>query len=426
MNQLAQFILAMLLTIITPGNSHFSRVPIPRCDATCQKTPLCSNKTDWRCKVPEFAPRLYAQKLKYYRQSGMSPVQARARAKLESFTRPETYAEGLVRYVIISRAIAATSKSNTRYICKESCNEQSRDSHKVCSQQPGDARKTCDDKADKAAISCHKSCVNTAPWLWSQSGLAIMEATVTGQESGYRGDVQGGTGKMGRGDCQWSFPDGRRAAPWTKGAYPIASTCRSVCLGQINVGHGKTPEGYTANDLVGLDYQSTERCLTVVAHVLAKSRLLCTRWHRVADWPAATFSAYGTGATCHAYRKRLARKGGKTISQYAYKVREKNGKLGISWGSFPPDNAIDKRPMAAAWPIRRSKIFQRYEGQYRSHGLNLSPRAQQLLGEPRFQKAVERLMTASHQVEWSRPLPPATPVEVSMKPSPGPIETARR
>jgi hypothetical protein len=429
MTQFAQYIFAMLLAIISPGQSTYSRVALPTCDETCQKTLLCSNPNDWRCKAPQFNQQLYEEHLAQLRKQGMPVDKAMAQARLMSFTRPETYQEGLVRYAVIAQAIADVSEETTQHLCKQTCNEESTSAHNAC---VGADKDQCIAQADADAKSCHQQCIKNAPWLWSRADLAFMIATVTDQESGFRADVHGGTGTLGRGDCEWKFSDGRKAAPFAKGAAPVAGTCRSVCLGQINIGTGKTPGGWSADDLVGLDYQSTKRCVTAVARVLSRSRTLCTRWNRGSgDWSKATFAAYGTGASCVAYQRRTIKKDGKRIVQYAYRVKKDNGKPGVEWAAFPPDNALSKTPMEAGWPARRSSIFQSYMRLYMKKALVIPSNVQQDLAEPRVKDAIQLLMGSSQQVTWMAPLPPKP---AAKKPDPSlqakeetqPVETAQK
>ncbi len=405
MTPFAKYIFAMLLEIVTPGQSTYSRVQLPACDETCQQTPLCDNPHDWKCKPPQFSQQLYDQNLRKLQSAGVTTDKAKIDAKLLSFTRPESYEEGLVRYAVIAQTIADVSDETTRHICKKTCDAQSDETHAACSSSENKTQ--CMSEADGSAKACHNQCTKDAPWLWSRSDLAFMAATVTNQESGYRADVHGGTGALGRGDCDWRFSDGRVATPFAKGASPVPGTCRSVCLGQINIGNGKTPGGWSANDLVGVDYQSTKRCITSVARTLARARTLCTRWNKApTNWAKATFAAYGTGASCVAYQRKTVKKNGKPIVEYAYNVKKDDGKVGVEWGAFPPDNAINKNPLEAGWPAQRAGIFQRYQQKYNKKTLVISSDVQKLLEDPRIKSAINQLMISTTQVEWMSPLPP--------------------
>lgn len=381
MTQFAQYILAMMLALISPGQSTYSRVALQSCDAQCQKTPLCANKHSWFCKPPVFDQQLYNNAFQMLKSQGLSDKAANEAAKLKSFTRPETYEEGLARYVVIAQAIADVSEENTRHICNERCK-------------------------NKSSVACHQSCTKTSPWLWSRADLALAIATVTNQESGYRADVHGGVGTMGRGDCRWRFSNGKPASPYAKGAAPVSGSCRSVCLGQINLGKGTTPGGFKAGDLVGVDYGSTKRCLTVVARYLSRSRLYCTRWKKPSNWARATFTSYGTGATCVAYKKRTKRINGKAVAQYAYKVKKDNGKISIEWGSVPPDNAVSKTPLLATWANKRAGIFSSYLQLYRRKKLVLTPKVQTKLTDNRVHTLVEKLMQSPTAITWMVPISP--------------------
>lgn len=92
-------------------------------------------------------------------------------------------------------------------------------------------------------------------------------------ESGFRRDVHEGVGAASRGDCSW-----------TKGENGIKTrvpgSCKSHCLAQIMLGprasNAKTSEGWTPDDLVGLDYQSTKKCLHVATRILDDAYQYCS------------------------------------------------------------------------------------------------------------------------------------------------------
>lgn len=99
-------------------------------------------------------------------------------------------------------------------------------------------------------------------------------------ESGFRQDVHAGIGVASKGDCKWR--DGRR----------VAGSCRSVCLGQINMGgRRQTPNGYTARDLVGVDREATRRCVhAALTHIRFAER-------RCGGWRPACIAQIYTGAS---------------------------------------------------------------------------------------------------------------------------------
>lgn len=301
MNQFLEALIATMISFVPPGFSAHSQIPIPVCDEQCQQTPLCDNPTSWRCKPPILnTSRQHDMALDYANTTGASYDEAMEYAKPYSFTRPETYEEGLARYYVIASAARAVSLKMNQPYCKSQCAKL---------------------KEEKEVIRCHKSCRKSSPWVWTRKELEYLIITVIKLESGYRADVHGGTPPKGRGDCTWER-DGKRVAPWSKDAYPVMKTCRSVCLGQINLGTtgrvsymGNT---WYANDLPGVDFASTERCLTAVAKVLSRSRLYCNGplAPRTTDWAAATFSMYGSGNRCDS--EKLMKRSGSFWTAYNY------------------------------------------------------------------------------------------------------------
>jgi hypothetical protein len=325
---LAAKILASIITISSPGDTIFSQVPIPICDDSCQQTNLCNNLRDWKCRKPKFDKDLNYKYLKLFESRGMSQELAEKEAKIRSFTRPETYDEALVRYAIIAEAISNVSGKLTTGVCRNKCNNDA---------------------------ECQKQCFISSPWTWKQSELAFMILVAANQESGFRADVHGGTGEYGLGDCKWKNKDGKDAVPFSKGAYPVKETCQSFCLGQIKVGKGTTINNWSADDLIGIDSDSTERCITVTADYMTKSRIRCTKWNKITNennWAKATFSAYGSGLSCNLYQSKMV----DNEKQYAYNVKTDNG-IEVVWSSFVPDNATSKVPVEEMWPVAREKMF---------------------------------------------------------------------
>jgi len=366
MSTLTVSILASMLNVTPPGGSMYSYVPLKYCDETCQTTPLCDNKANWRCQKPKFRRELYEEFLTEF-QKYMPLKEAQEEARFRSYTRPETKEEGFARYLMIARAISSVSENSTRHLCKQTCTDE-------------DTLETC-----------HKECNSSAPWIWKRTELAYMMMTIASQESGFRADVHGGIG-MGRGDCAWKYPDGRPAAPGATGARRDSSTCKSVCLGQINVGSGTTSEGWTADDLVGLDYESTKRCMTVTARILAQSRMLCTRWNKTGgNWAKATFAAYGSGSSCTISSYKYSKVDGKRVKQYAYRTPN-----GIVWDVVPPDDALSRKPVENPWPAKRAAIYVRY---YRAR-LGPSKAMMELMTKRRVRSIVLQLSSADDGVEW--------------------------
>lgn len=81
-------VLALMLSVATPGETTQSRVEIPHCDAACQRRPACA---EWPQKAVCAPPRYDA--------------------RLKAWTRAESRSEGLKRYESIARAIARTANN---------------------------------------------------------------------------------------------------------------------------------------------------------------------------------------------------------------------------------------------------------------------------------------------------------------------------
>lgn len=274
-----------MVWMLNPGHSVYSKVPIDHCDEVCQETALCDNAADWRCSKPTLDKQLYNINYREL-QTLYSGDELIKKAKEKSFTRPETYEEGLERYFTIAQAVFDVShelSQNGRY-----------DSGLV---------QKCSTVKARTNPECAE--IRNRPWRWSPVELQNMILTVSKYESGFRRDVHSGQGVASRGDCEWKDRStGKWAKPGSSNAFMIAGSCRSVCLGQINIGKGTTPEGWTADDLVGLDYDSTKRCLTRAGTILAIQRNRCTGFYGSgADWARSTFTAYGTGGTCTTQRE---------------------------------------------------------------------------------------------------------------------------
>ncbi len=251
---LAQTILTAMISIIPPGKSVHSRTRVTCADKNCLTEKVCSEPSIL-CAPAKFSPEIYDQ---LYNHNLFLSLSLKGQntyvesTKQQSYTVAESYQNGLKRYSIISIAIEQTVK-----------------------------------KADY--------------WSGSKEDLAAALVTVFGFESGFREDIHSGRGPLGRGDCKWK-KDNRSVKAFTKGAMPIPGSCRSVCLGQINIG-GEMRFGYQADDLVGTDLASTLRCAEVSARMLARSKGSCgSSASYKGDWVAGMFAAYGTGGSCRALR----------------------------------------------------------------------------------------------------------------------------
>lgn len=346
--ELIQAIMATMIAMIPPGYSSLSRLPIDYCDQECQDTPLCEEwRSNWRCKRPQLDRRGYRQRLAQYQKEGMSFEKARKEAKLRSYTRPETKEEGLARYAIVATAVSDVSRKMTRHMCKSKCKGVAEQASQVC-ENPEDET-MCKTAGEEALEACHKDCNKQAPWRWRRMELIYSALTVMQKESGFRADVHGGTGMMGRGDCDWKYPDGRKAKAWTKGTSPIGGTCRSVCLGQINVGKGRVgPNRWSAEDLVGVDLGSTSRCVTQTMRELSRSRLTCRKSQ---DWAGAMFSAYGTGWSCT--NKKLMARGGAFWKHFKHRrtLTQHWSELLVSPGMSQAYQRLYNSPSRMLWMI---------------------------------------------------------------------------
>jgi hypothetical protein len=331
-----QQLLAIMLSVLQPGQTMYSQIPIDYCDDNCQKTPLCDG-SDWKCKPPRYDSVIYEDTVEKLVARGYSLEEASVKAKPLSYTRPETYKEGLVRYVVIAKSVADASLNATAGLCSNKCS-------------------SLDDLSQKV---CRDSCALTAIWSGDRNDLALAMLTVTKYESGWRADVHGGVTPAGRGDCNFRYPDGRWARPRAKGASLVRGTCRSVCLGQINLGKGYVTymrKAYRANDLVGIDYASTSRCMSIVARNLSSSRSFCSSWYsgNHSNWAGAMFSKYGSGNSCDVPRL-----------------------------------------------LGRSNTFRYFK---LNMSATLDPNVLATLSDPKFDAALNNLLTSTKQITWMYPL----------------------
>jgi hypothetical protein len=349
-NQYVEALLAGMISMMPPGYSMYSQVPIAYCDEQCQETKLCDDPSKWRCRKPRLDYVVWQDMTTDLVENMNMPFeQASAKAKFLSYTRPETYDEGLVRYVIIAPALWDASLRMTQPYCKTQCHEAK-----------------FEDKQEHYA--CHKRCLKGSAWRWARKPLAYLTMTVFGKESGFRADVHGGVTPQGLGDCTWKR-DGRWAKPASPGARPILSTCRSFCLGQANLGrHGYVKfngNRWAGLDLVGIDYDSTSRCTKIAMKNLSRARLYCTGRlaPRQNDWAAATLSGYGTG------------------------------------GTIASGGCSSKRL------TKRATTFWK---QY-NHPRELTDNVKRRLAKPEVQAAIALLMNAPYPVYWNTPLPEPLP-----------------
>lgn len=120
-------------------------------------------------------------------------------------------------------------------------------------------------------------------WRMPEKHRRSYLTAVAFNESGFRRDVHLGIGDASRGDC---VEDGG------------TQLCRSVCLGQMNIGRGATPEGYRAEDLVRDSPEATERCATAMMHQLDRAWSYCAQGGEAPrPLEACMFAMYGGKAS---------------------------------------------------------------------------------------------------------------------------------
>jgi hypothetical protein len=293
-NTLVEYILAAMMTITAPGMSNYSQTPVKYCDAECAATPLCENEHDFRCKPPVFNKSLYVHRQSQLRAEGMGAEEAIEEAIPLSYTRPESYEEGLARYYIIADQIVKAAQDNSYGYCL---------AENECKLRP------TDHTGEGSYQECYKHCYDKRIWKKSTEQLVWSLFTVSTFESGWRADVQAGTGWAGRGDCEWSttveLEDGtevqRKVRAWTDGAAPVVSTCRSFGLTQVMFGNPPRTMSawntqYTYDQVMGLDAGSTYASLNLAARYLSMGERGCRGVDH--DWAWAMFSMYGSGAGC--------------------------------------------------------------------------------------------------------------------------------
>jgi hypothetical protein len=313
---LAEFILAAMMTITAPGMSNYSQVPVIHCDEQCQKTPLCENEHSFRCKPPAFNKSLYLMRQAQLRAEGMSAEEAIEAALPLAYSRPETYEEGLARYHVIATQIVDVARENSYGYCL---------AENQCMKQ--DTSHT----GEGSLQDCHKKCYASRKWDKSTEYLAWSLFSVSTFESGWRSDVQSGTGWAGRGDCHWEtdveLEDGtivqRKVKAWTDGARPIISTCNSFGLTQVWFGRTQKKmhsysRTYTYDQVLGLDAASTRGSLDLATRYLVMGARLCRGVEH--DWAWAMFSMYGSGKGC---KVETSKKRSSRFWKWAYKPNQK-------------------------------------------------------------------------------------------------------
>lgn len=382
-SKLTQFLLAGLINVTAPGNSTYSQTPIPLCDKICQES--ISSKFNQELYDEHYAKLLINN----------TPELAKEKAKPLSFTRKENYKEGLARYAIIAEGLAIVSQKSTRNICNSECDNISDEERISCNEDI-----LCNEQVDGLNKTCHSDCVTSAPWLWSRKELAYMLLTIVQEESGARSDIHGGTGKFGRGDCQWRL-NGFRVSAWSKGAYPVKDTCTSFGISQHRVVKGAKGKvrhfDWIGEQLLGIDLESTKRSLTVAAKDISMAKNYCLRMGRSdrKDIAKLTFGAYGSGNSCIVRQRMNIRVNGKMEKHYAYRMTD-----GIEWGLVPPDGAISNEPLEILGPAKRSKIFQNHY----YYPKKLNKKTLEALEDPDVIKTFEMLRDSNEQLFWMLPV----------------------
>jgi hypothetical protein len=123
-----------------------------------------------------------------------------------------------------------------------------------------------------------------AKWTTPKNRLWKEVITVAYHESGFRRDVHSGIGVAARGDCKWTGKGKERRR--------VPGSCKSHCLAQVMYYAGlRSVNGWKANELTGLDKESTRRCLYVAATYLDRANSFCKQ-NRIGR-EACVFSVYG-------------------------------------------------------------------------------------------------------------------------------------
>ncbi len=107
-------------------------------------------------------------------------------------------------------------------------------------------------------------------WLFPPGRLLPFLQTIVFHESGLRRDVHSGVGYLARGDCEWRVVNGRKVK--------VEGSCRSSCLVQALDETGQRVSGYSGDELVGVSYERTKRCVMVGMRVVELAAVACRRW----------------------------------------------------------------------------------------------------------------------------------------------------
>lgn len=267
-DKFAETILSVMLSLM-PVEKNFSYVPLDYCDEECSEKVICDSNGN--CEKPTLSYTIFLGKRKDLMKENqeISFAETYSKAKPLSYLRRETPEEMIIRYSLVAQSISNVSAEVSKGSCLNKCEE-------------GDE-------------SCQLQCKEESIWHWDRKSLAIMLLSIARHESGYKYHIQTGI-HNGRGDCIW-YKNGKRVKPWTPGAYKDPYSCKSVCLGQINVGKGVVKGfGWSAEDLVGTDLASTRRCLIAMSSAASRARGYCSS--RNPNWTNGTFSLYGSGYSC--------------------------------------------------------------------------------------------------------------------------------
>jgi hypothetical protein len=119
-----------------------------------------------------------------------------------------------------------------------------------------------------------EAAVFDAPRFAPRDELWRYALALTFAESGFRRDVHEGLGEASRGDCDWvEYEPGKFRR--------IPGSCKSHCLIQRQLGPlgraHRTKEGWSAKQLVGTDYDSTWRCVSVGVRIVDAAYQSCSK-----------------------------------------------------------------------------------------------------------------------------------------------------
>jgi hypothetical protein len=227
-------VLAMMLTVATPGGSAHSVVVEPACGTDPAK-PVCD-----LTPAPRWSP--------YYK----------------GYVRKETKEEALRRYLMIARVIEKTAVTMSTPAKREDGTEE-----------PAPWPWAASDLAQAlVTIANHESGFRRD--VHSGVGPSALGDCAYWDTKGQRISLEHARAK----------------------GVAVRTACRSVCLMQINTGGlDKARFGYSGKEMVGLDEASTERCFEAGAQAFMQARARCaaTKTH---DWFARSVTSYGTGALC--------------------------------------------------------------------------------------------------------------------------------